>query len=59
MADQAGLDELDRWLRYEFLPRQTDGALWRSKPPAEAAKHYLEELTERIARMSEYGEEEF
>lgn len=53
-----GLVELDRWLRYEFLTRQRDGAQWRCKPPAVVAQHYLQTLNECISRMEDQCDED-
>lgn len=41
------MSELEHWFRYEFLPRHPDGAMWRDKPIAEAALHFLKESKER------------
>lgn len=49
--------ELERWLRYEFLPRQSDGAIWKGKPAAEVALHFLQEQQELIERLRMYEPE--
>jgi len=40
------MNELEHWFRYDFLPRQVDGAIWKGKPIAEAALHFLREIVE-------------
>lgn len=51
------LAELERWLRYDFLPRQRDGAIWKGKPAAETALHFLKEQQERIEHLQRYEPE--
>lgn len=52
------LSEFERWMRYDFLPKQSDGAMWRGKPAGEAAMHYLQALQDRIEHMFRDGYED-
>ena len=51
--------DFEHWMRYDFLPKQRDAALWRTKPANEAARHYLELLTEQIEDLQRNGPEEY
>lgn len=51
--------ELERWLRYDFLPRQSDGAIWKGKPVAETALHFLQTQQDEIERLKRYDTGEF
>ena len=51
--------DFEHWMRYDFLPKQRDAALWRTKPATEAARHYLEELTERLEDIRNGRDEEY
>jgi hypothetical protein len=44
--------EFEHWMRYDFLPKQRDGAFWRNRPVTEAARHFLELQEERIEELS-------
>lgn len=47
-------DKLSFWLRYEFLPRQSDGSIWKDKPAAETALHFLQVQQEELERLKAF-----